>query len=313
MYIGTGTYSDDGTTDRRYPTNLYSYDGKSWTFEKNIGDIKYMAIYNNKLYIISYYVYTYKNNTFTLIDNNNNIENIYSYNGELYEYRYNGSSDQWVMYKFDGSKFNETKNTHDYARGMYPHCIYNGKIIAEYTDNTNFGYKCYEFNIENNALLAITNPPIYPYSSSKLYSYFIVFNNEIYIYFENSNTMYMYKYNGSTWVQLNNIPNIAIHYYIKGNYACVYKNKMYFFDASSLLGATSFVTYSAPEKKFDNGTLIIQKSKDDNYGLYKVALNDKYGIINHFGFDDAFFYGNGGFEWDTEMYYGDGAKWIRFK
>ena len=49
---------------------------------------------------------------------------------------------------------------------------------------------------------------------------------------------------------------------------------------------------------------------------YKVLLSDFSGNgINDYymGFDDVFYYGNGGFEWDTEMYYGDGTKWIRFK
>lgn len=74
--------------------------------------------------------------------------------------------------------------------------------------------------------------------------------------------------------------------------------------------------YSLSKQNFNNNTVILQRGETGN-GKYQTAFADltkSVSGVNRFisGFDDAWFYSNGGFE-NCPMYYGNGSQWIRFK
>ena len=328
--------------------NLYSYDGNVWTAIMGIESMYYiaLAVYNEKLYLHTrknqfnssgpIYAYIFDGNTITMISSSPELlpsanEKLFTYNNIFYCLFNTGLctiddsnmsiKNQYIMLGICNVDYGDNYGIDTHFYGSVS-CFYNGELLlkncAAITKT-----RVARCNVENKCAAL---PPINIFNNT---FGMVTFNNELHSFggvysssgAESDSFYNHYKYDGHTLTKLNNLPFVVKRYINSHNVeatvynpACVYKNKIFLCDYDSTSG-TQYSLYSATEKKFDNNTIIIQKS-DNCYGIYKVLLSDfsNNGVQDYYiGFDDVFYYGNGGFEWDDEMYYGDGRRWIRFK
>ena len=286
-------------------SSLYSYDGN--TFVKCISlpnSFYYITTYDGAIYMTTYgstSVYMYIDNlTLTKIadfDTYNEEYSLFAIDNNLYAMK--DTAREKTFYKYNGiSEFNEMSNKISINSCIF-YTIYKGAVCNG--GNCIYITRHGDFVADRSCSISDTLVGI------------ATFNNTIYMI---SKTEY-YKMENDKMTLIGNLP-FRVNY--EGSYGANnlhrFKNKL-FVSTDPEYNDQQFATYSATEKKFDNGTLIIQKSDDCyNVGIHKVLLSDfnSNNIQDYYmAFDDIFYYGNGGFEWDAEMYYGDGTKWIRFK
>ena len=297
---------------------FYKFDGTSWTLIDDGSIIPYgngtitFAIHNDYIHLItprsdstpSYKHYKFKNGIFTLLNNKldyniilrDSSNNIIEYDGKLQAINKLFT----VIYNDNDNKFIAGQSG-DYSScgAMYQNIdVYDGKIFTSTYDHYR-GISYYEGFNSNIVQLKI--------DAYKIRSY----NNGIALFY--SNKFYMCNTDNSenyTTTLINNLPFVL---YNGGSISYIttipifYNGSLYLFGGQGNLN--KYCKFTASEKRYDNGTLIIQKGRTSVHGRY--LIEDANGF--KFTFDDLFYYGNNKFEWNDEMYIGNGTEWIRIK
>ena len=131
-----------------------------------------------------------------------------------------------------------------------------------------------------------------------------------------------YKYDGSTFTQLSDIPQKLNSSCSADAMMCISNNDLYVFinnSSDASISSTNNYTYKyvLSDMTFDKNTIILQRGETGN-GVHQTAFadltKDIIGNNNRFisGFDDVWYFGTDSFE-QFPMYYGDGTQWIKFK
>lgn len=325
------TFNQIGTDYDNSNTKLYRYNGNAWTniiniLYKTYGDAYGIFSFNNKLYIILAiygdlagvyynYLYYYDEITSTIkreaqLPTNKTIQGIFLYNNKLNVLQGGG---QVTIYDFTNKTF--TSAIYNNIGGSYTSSIatspavYNGKIYVNYSGALSV--------LEYNQLPANISP-----SSAGGCAKFSI-NNKLY-QFGNEYNAYkcMYIYNGATTTaDYDHFPFM--------NGKCVgvmLKNQIYIFGGYYYNSSgnpeysgnkTAIITFTEKSNLAPN-TIYLSKGNTGN-GVYNinlvnlkegtVCLDDSVKLI----FDDIFYCGNNGIDWQSPIYIGDGTKWVRIK
>ena len=234
----------------------------------------------------------------------NDIHDTIEYNNTLLFFGNN-------MYcQFDGNSFTTKHINTGITDNIHSNCVvYNGYIYT----SSSFGL--YRWDINNNIITLVL-------SSFDMVGQMCVYNNSIYY----THFTDLYKYNAidnSCTLVSSNILGL-----IKDSSMILLCTDGYKLYMQSFNGGgdsenghieniiARVADYSLAKQNFDNNTVILQRKETGN-GKYQTAFADltkSVSGVNRFisGFDDAWFYSNGGFE-NCPMYYGNGSQWIKFK
>ena len=310
---GRDSYNDSGST----VYNHYKFNGSTWTKMNNLPIAAWSAaalLYNNEIYACfrvgeysssDVYPYKFNGSTWTKVSN-------FPYTWSNIFIVYNNSllcSNPSTHYLF---KLNN--GTWELAYDTYISCTldcavaYNGYI---YTFNgTNKKY--YTFNG------SLWQEHAFPWPYTYMEARSIVYNNEIHLLggdFSNGGEKSChYRFNGSTFTQISNsLPYLSFY----GGALAVYNYELHML--SGCRGSqTKHYKFQLPEKVYEPNTVIINKGDSQN-GTYLTAIADTSYMVgnnsNRFvsGFDDCFYFADSAFDWNAQMYYGDGSQWIKFK
>lgn len=324
------TFNQIGTDYDNLNTKLYRYDGNAWTniiniLYKTYGDACGIFSFNNKLYIIFtirgdyasvHYnsLYYYDETTSTIkreasLPRTDEIQGIFLYNNKLNVF----GGGHIAIYDFTNKTFTEAlynniNGSYDSAIATFP-AVYNGKIYVNYSGALSvFEYNKFPVNIS-------------PSSNGGCAKFSI--NNKLY-QFGNEYNAYkcIYIYDGATTTaDYDHFPFM--------NGKCVgvmLKNQIYIFGGywynssgnSEYSGnKTAIITFTEKSDLAPN-TIYLSKGNTGN-GVYNINLvNLKQGtacLDNSVKliFDDIFYCGNNGIDWQSPIYIGDGTKWIRIK
>lgn len=221
-----------------------------------------------------------------------------------------GSMDPGAQhYKWNGSSWTKDKDLPEVG-GRSSVVVYNGEmhLIGGYNNRTNTILRQhYKFN--GSSWTSVSKLPYdFWYGAAVVYEGCIHILGSYY----SLNPKKHYKFNGSAWINEGDLPEYA------DRSACVvYRNSIYIVGSNwNTSYRTSAARITAPIKTYSPNTIIIQRGSGTT-GVYFTAIADLSVISggNRFpiGFDDIYYFDKTAFDWDAEIYYGNGTNWIKFK
>lgn len=212
-------------------------------------------------------------------------------------------------YKYDGLSFEKIadipSNIID-IRYNGISCIYKGEIHLFQK-----GKGLCKYDALNNMWEMVSNTFTGHNGNESICSY----NNKLHIiggwnqYSSDKHNLSHHIWNGEEWSDLSPLP-----FKCYNSNVLVVDGKMLAFsyvDSSTTdNGVYSF--FSASSKVYQPNTVVIQKDDSANY-KYMIPILSTDNVDWLSGFNDCYYYDNTGFDFDAEMYYGDGEKWVQFK
>lgn len=294
------------TNNKYQKISIYQFDNNTLYFFYFISggsSSSYQLVYK---YDINTNVATQINKQYWSYSNNTIISDMFMYNNDIYiaGTQPNTNGCNWHIRNLNT---NQSSNAIDSSQSNYRMVVYNGQIYAFCTSG-NGGYYIY-----NNGWSNKYTAPINYWTDGDI----CIFNNEIHCFTGKNGNIPHYKFNGVTWTKLNDTPfNILREDYSYTIISIVYGNDIIMRYSCAYGSPSGVFKYSLSYNEYDSNTLILQRGETGN-GVHQTAFADltkSVSGVNRFisGFDDAWFYSNGGFE-NCPMYYGNGSQWIRFK
>ena len=282
----------------------YKFDGTSWTYISTLPINNYQScgvIYRGEIHIFWYTNhYKFNGTSWTSVSTHNNFGQSFPvvYNDKIYVFM-----PSQYLYIYDGAAWSRVSID---VNGISGAVVYKGIVY------TVIGQKMYKLNDD----LKLVSYGTLPVTVEMGRGCLIIHNGEIHILGSSSYNTH-YKYDGTSWTNVSTIP-----YYFYQGAAVSYNNSIIIIGGNDIGGSEAqynkkkFYQFLYSENMFDKHTVILQRG--DHNGTYLttfVSTPDIIGDHNRFvsGFDDVFYFDETSFDWNAEMYYGDGTQWIKFK
>ena len=283
----------------------YKFDGTSWTYISSLpinNNYSCGVIYRGEIHIFfNTRHYKFDGTSWTSVSTHDNFGQSYPvvYNDKIYVFM-----QSQYLYIYDGAAWSRVSIDKNGRSGavVYKGIVYIviGKTMYKLTDN-----------------LKLVSCGTLPVTVESGHACLIIHNGEIHMLGSSSNPYAHYKYDGTSWTSVSTIP-----YYFYSGAAVSYNLSIRIIGGNDVGGSSpqynkkKFYQFLYSENMFDKHTVILQRG--DHNGTYLttfVSTPDIIGDHNRFvsGFDDVFYFDETSFDWDAQMYYGDGTQWIKFK
>lgn len=265
--------------------------------------IRKVVVFNNEIHAISKTQhYKFDGSTWTSVSTPyaDYPINIVVYNNEIHVIYQNLSH-----YKFDGTSWSKVSTVPINTPAccvVYNDCIHIIGSSGNYSDYYRSHYK-----LVGSTWTSVSKPP---YNINN--SIGVVYNNDIHIlgggtYGNDASTQYHYKFNDKSWTKVSTIPT--------GTRlgACVSLGYSIYMMCGD---RKNYCVFTSPQALFENQSIILVRSNHN--GVYLTNFCDVSAITGEnkrflSGFDDVWYFDNGSFDLNCEMYYGNGNEWVKFK